>query len=60
MAICGFDVDLEDLPMEKRHFVSYSCKTRAMLNNDWDDAAEYEEAKQKMAAEVEVVSCPTR
>ena len=52
-SICGFDVDLGDLPLEKRHFVSYGCKTRVMLNDDWDDAAEYEEAKEKMAAEVE-------
>ena len=53
LAICGFDLDQEDLPFEKAHFVSYGCKQRAMLNDDWDDAAEFEEAKQRMKAEVE-------
>ena len=53
LAICGFDLDQEELPLEKAHFVSYGCKQRAMLNDDWDDAAEFEEAKQRMKAEVE-------
>ena len=53
LAICGFDLDLEDLSLDKPHFVSYGCKHRAMLNDEWDDAAEFEEAKQRMKAEVE-------
>ena len=54
LAVCGFDVeDRDDLPLEKRHFVSCGCKTRVMVNDDWDEAAEYEEAKQRMMAEVE-------
>ena len=52
LAICGFDLDREDLP-EKPHFVSYGCKHRAILNDEWDEAAEFEEAKQRMKAEVE-------
>ena len=53
LAICGFDLKQEDLPLEKPHFVSYGCKRRTMLNDEWDDPAEFEEAKQRMKAEVE-------
>ena len=53
LAVCGFDVDRDDLTLEKRHFVSYGCKTRARVYDEWDDAAEYEEAKTRMMAEVE-------
>ena len=53
LAICGFDLEQEDRPLEKPHFVSYGCKRRTMLNDEWDDPAEFEEAKQRMKAEVE-------
>ena len=53
LAICGFDLDQEELPLEKAHFVSYGCKQRTMLYEEWDDAAEFEEVKQRMKAEVE-------
>ena len=53
LTICGFDVDQEDLPLKKSQFVSYGCKNRAMVNEDWDDDEEFEEAKQRMKAEVE-------
>ena len=53
LAICGFDVEQGDLPLEKRHFVSYGCKNQIMVNDDWDGAVEYEEARQRMKVEVE-------
>ena len=53
LAICGFDVEREDLPLEKLHFVSYGCKNKTMVNDDWDGAVEYEEARQRMKVEVE-------
>ena len=51
LAICGFDI--EDLPLDKPHFVLYGCKDKKMFYYDWDEEETFEEVKLSMQLDID-------